>query len=164
MCCSVLLCVAVTIVDPETFVLVSRVYCVAARCSVLQCLAMCCSVLLCVAATIADPETFVLVCCSVVQCAVERCSALQSVAMCCLVFYCAAACHNVLQCVSSYCTAMQREGDRVAYTSAHQRVWVCVHVPMSIEGSVSVSVCRYRCLCLLPFHLLTMNLRARGAA
>ena len=54
-CCSVLQCLC----------------CVAARCSVLQRVAVCCSVLQCVA-----------VCCSVLQCVAVCCSVLQCVAVC----------------------------------------------------------------------------------
>ena len=51
--------------------------CVAARCSVLQCVAVCCSVLHC------SVLQCVAVCCSVLQCV-----ALQCVAVCCSVFQC----------------------------------------------------------------------------
>ena len=60
----------------------------AARCSVLQCVAVWCSVLQCIA-----------VYCSVVQCVEVCCSVLQCVAVCCSVFQCVAVRRSVLQCV-----------------------------------------------------------------
>jgi len=94
-CCSVLLCVAVTLPPvPDTpksiSVSVLLLYSACMCYRVIKCVTACCRVLQCLA-----------VCCSVLQCVAVHCSALQCAAMCC----------SVLQCVAVSCSVLQSDAE-----------------------------------------------------
>ena len=71
--------------------------CVAADCSVLQCVVICSREFL-PASEIENIVQGVAVCCIVLHCVAMCCSVLQCVAECCSILWCVAVCCSVLQC------------------------------------------------------------------
>ena len=90
------------LVDP----LIALAMCVAACCSVLQCVAVWCSVM-----RLSDPlielAMCVAVCCSVLQCVAVWCSVMRLSDWLIELAMCVAACCSVLQCVAVWCSVMR---------------------------------------------------------